>query len=235
MRQAQHAYETAGLLGLAATAAGNIPMAVIMWDSIDQPEAASAIKDSTLLAQSARDPKLAVLMRVFDGLLQVVGGHRDAYPLCLDAFAELNATGGGWLAEWGAMCLGLAAELVGNQPVATSHALRWIRYCRRSGVRLMLPCGIRGAARLSASAGYPAEALRLWGSAGHVEAITGLQYLPLMQRLDRPLLQQCNDALGPDAARLVAEGASWSVAEATQAAEDALVRLQAKNDETQYE
>jgi class 3 adenylate cyclase len=35
------------------------------------------------------------------------------------------------------------------------------------------------------------------------------------------------DALGPDAARLLAEGASWSVAEATQAAEETLGRLQA--------
>jgi hypothetical protein len=50
--------------------------------------------------------------------------------------------------------------------------------------------------------------------------------MPLMQRLDRPLLHQCTAALGPEAPRLLAEGASWSVAEATQAAEQTLVRLQ---------
>jgi hypothetical protein len=50
--------------------------------------------------------------------------------------------------------------------------------------------------------------------------------MPLMQRLDRPLFQQCKDALGPDATRRYAEGASLSVSEATQAAEEALVRLQ---------
>jgi hypothetical protein len=92
-------------------------------------------------------------------------------------------------------------------------------------VRLLLPCGIRGAARLSALAGDPEQSLHLWGGAEHVEAVTGLEYLPLMERLDRPLRQQCSDALGPDATRLLAEGASCSVAEVTQAAEEALLRL----------
>ncbi len=90
----------------------------------------------------------------------------------------------------------------------------------------MLACGIRGAARLSATAGHPEESLRLWGGAEQIEAVTGMGYMPLVARLDRPLRQQCTDALGPDAARLLAEGASWSVAEATQAAEGALQRLQ---------
>jgi hypothetical protein len=92
-------------------------------------------------------------------------------------------------------------------------------------------CGIRAAARLSAIAGYPEQSLRLFGGAERVEILTGMRYMALMGRLDRPLRQQCTDALGPDATRLLAEGASWSVAEATQAAEEALLRLQADNEQ----
>jgi hypothetical protein len=154
-------------------------------------------------------------------------GASDAYPRCLDAFADLDALDGGWLAEWSGLYVGVAAELVREHALATAHALRWVHFCRRSGVRMLLPCGIRAAARLSAAAAHPEQALRLWGGAEQTEIVTGMRYMPLMQRLDRPVLQQCTDALGPDAASLLAEGASWSVAEATQAAEETLVGLQA--------
>ncbi len=90
-------------------------------------------------------------------------------------------------------------------------------------MRIMLTCGIRGAARLSAAAGYPHRSLRLWGGAEHIEAVTGMRYMPLMERLDRPLIRQSTDAVGPGASRLLAEGASRSVAETTQAAEEALL------------
>jgi hypothetical protein len=130
------------------------------------------------------------------------------------------------LTHIGEMCVAVAAELVGADTVATAQAVNWIRYCRRSGMRHVLPCAIRGAARLSATA-HPDESLRLWGGAEHIEAITGMRYMPLMERLDRPQRQQCTDALGADAPRLLAEGASWSVAEVTQAAEEALLALQA--------
>jgi hypothetical protein len=92
-----------------------------------------------------------------------------------------------------------------------------------------LTCGIRGAARLSATAGYPDESLRLWAGAEHIEAATGMRYMPLMERLDRPLRQQCADGFGPVATGLLVEGASRSVAEVTQAAEESLLRLSADN------
>jgi hypothetical protein len=163
--------------------------------------------------------------RVCDRALQVTRGENDAYPSCLEALAELAALDGGWLAHLSEVCLAVAAELAGDQPVATAQGIRWIRFCRRS-LRLMLPCGIRGAARLSARAGDPDQSVRLWATAEHIEAVTHVRYMPLMERLDRPLRQQCVDGLGPDAtARLIAEGTSLSTAEATQAPEDALLGL----------
>jgi hypothetical protein len=227
MRESQDAAQKSNLPIPAAYAAGNIPLAAILWDSVDDPEVARAIRESTNLAQTAGFPNMVLLMRVFDGVIRVMGGASEAYPSCLDAFAELDALDGGWLAEWGAMSLGVAAEMVGDEPLAAIHALRFMRFCRQSGVRIMLTGGIRGAARLSATAGYAAESLRLWASAEHMEAITGTRYMPLWDRLDRPLLEERTDALGPDAARLRIEGASWSAAEATEAAEQALIRLRA--------
>lgn len=189
-----------------------------------------AIKDGWRLAQTAGFPNMAVTIRLLDGVLRVMGGESDAYPSCLDAYGELGALDLGWLTHLSEVCLAVAAELVGDQYVATAHTLKWVRFCRRSGVRLMLTCGIRGAARLSAKAGHPDESLRLWAGAEQVEAMTGLRYMPLMERLDQPHRQQCIDSVGPQATRMFAEGASWSVAEATQLAEEALVRLQAEND-----
>ncbi len=225
MRESQDAAEKSGLPIPAAYAAGNIPLAAILWDSVDDPEVAHAVRDSTLLAQTAGFQNMVALMRVYDGVIRVMGGANDAYPSCLDAFAELDVLDGGWLAEWGGMALGVAAELVGDQPIASVHALRFTRFCRQSGVRIMLTGGIRGAARLSATAGYPAVSLRLWAGADHIESITSTRYMPLWERLDRPLREQATDALGSDATRLRTGGASWSVAEVTQAAEDALLRL----------
>ncbi len=77
----------------------------------------------------------------------------------LDAFADLDALDGGWLAEWGGVFLGVAAEVVGDHPVAAAHALRFLRFCRRSDVRMMLTAGIRSAARLSTMTGYPGQAV----------------------------------------------------------------------------
>jgi hypothetical protein len=226
MQEAQHAYEARGMPMAAAYPAGNIAMAAILWDCADDPDVAPAMKDATLLAHTAGFPNMAITMRVFDRVIRVMRGERDAYRSCLDALVELDALDRGWLAEWAGLFVGAAAEVVGDQAIAATQALRFVRFCRQSGLRNLLTSGIRGAARLSATAGHPQEALRLWGGAEHVEAVTGMRYMPLMQRLDRPLVQQCTNALGPDAARLLAEGASWSVAEATQAAEEALVRLQ---------
>jgi hypothetical protein len=210
-------------------AAGNIPLAAIAWDAADDPEVAGAIKDSRLLAQAGRYETQELAVRVLDSVIQVMGGASDAYRSCLHALAELDAFDGGWIAEWGAPCVGVAAELVGDRPIAVALALRWVRFCRRSGMRMWLTSGIRSAARVSATAGHHEEGLRLWRGAEHVEALTGMHYLPLMEKLDRPLRQQCIDAVGADAARLLAEGASWSVAEASQAAEEELVRLLADN------
>jgi hypothetical protein len=92
----------------------------------------------------------------------------------------------------------------------------------------LLTCGIRASARLAARGGHPEQSLRLWGGAERIEADIGLRDMPLINRLDQPLRQQCTDAIGPDATRLLAEGASWSVPEATQAAEAALLALQAE-------
>jgi hypothetical protein len=215
-----------GLTGAAAYVAAVIPLAAILWDSVDGPEVALATSDGGRLAQTGGATSIAVLIRVFNSVIQVMGGARDAYPSCLDAFADLDALDARFIAELSGICVSAVAELVGDHHGATTHALRWVRFCRRSGVRMMLTCGIRGAARLSAVAGHPDRSLRLWGGAEHIETVTVMRYMPLMQRLDRPLLQQCTDALGNDASRLLAEGASWSVAEATQAAEEALLGLQ---------
>jgi hypothetical protein len=226
IREAQHTYEELGLSRKAVSAAILIMLAAIPWDSADDPEVARAIRDCTLLSQKPGTLNEAAHGRVLDPVLRVVGGDRDAYPSCLAAFAELEAVDGGWYVFWGGWGVGVAAELVGDRSVAAAHALRLVRFCRRSGVRLMLAWAIRGVARLSATMDYPGESLRLWGSAEHIEAVTGQPYMPLMERMDRPLRQHCADALGPDAARLLAEGASWSVAEATQAAEEALLKIE---------
>ena len=226
MLEAQAAAEALGLPIPAAYAAGNIPLAAILWDAADDPEVARAIRDGTLLAQTAGLANMAAMMGALAGVIRVIGGASNAYQSTLLAFAELDDLDRGWLAEWAGLCVGVAAEVVGDLPVAAAHSLRFVHFCRRSGVRIMLACGVRGAARLSATAGHPVESLRLWGGAEQIEAVTGMGYMPLVARLDLPLRQQCTDALGPDAARLVAEGASWSVAEATEAAEGALQRLQ---------
>jgi predicted ATPase/class 3 adenylate cyclase len=229
MDVAQQAWEARDRLISAAYPPGVIPLAAILWDAADDPEVARATTEATRLARTSGDQNVAVLVRVFDGVIRVLGGAGDAYPTCLDDFVELDALDGGWLAELAGLTVAAAAELVGDQPVATAHELRWVRFCRRSGMRFLLTCGIRGAARMSASAGHAEQALGLWGCAEQIEAASGLRYMPLMQRLDRPLRQPCADALGADAIRLLAEGASWSVAEASQAAEQALLGLQAGN------
>ena len=232
MRESQEAAEQTGLPIPAAYAAGNIPLAAILWDSVDQPEVARAIEDSALLAETGGFPNMAVLMRVYEAVISVMRGATSAYRSCRDAFAQLNELDAGWLTEWGGMSLGVAAELVGDQPVAAAQALRFMRFCRQSGLRIMLPGGIRGAARLSATAGYPAESLRLWAGAEHIETITGTRYLPLWETLDRPLRARCVDALGSDATRLFADAPSWSIAEVTQAAEDALLNVQSDTTST---
>jgi hypothetical protein len=225
MRESRHAFEADGLSGWAAVAAAMILFAAIPWDSTDDPEDARAVREAALLIESTGGNQM-LAMRVYESVIQVVGGASDAYPSCLDAFAQLDAHDGGFLAAWGGLCVGIAAELVGDDRVAAAQALRWLGFCRRSGVRMLLPCGIRGAARLSARAGHPEMSLRLWAGAEHTETVTGMRCMPLMERLDRPLRQQCTDALGHGAARLLAEGASWSVPEASQAAEEALLTLQ---------
>jgi predicted ATPase len=226
MRASQDAAEKSGLPLPAAYAAGNIPLAAILWDSVGDPDVTRAIRDSALLAERAEFPNMAVLMRVYDRVIQVMAGAIEAYPAGLDAFTELDALDRGWLAEWGGLAVGLAAELVGDQPVAARQARRFMCFCRQSGVRIMLTCGIRSAARLAAAAGYPAESLPLWAGAAQLEAATGAPYLPLWERLDRPLRRHSADALGSHADRLLAEGASWSIAGITGTAEDVLLRLQ---------
>jgi predicted ATPase len=227
MRESRHAWEARGRPVAALTPIYNIMLAGILWDSVDDPEVARAIREGTLLAKRTGALNVAAHVDVLGGVIRVMEGASTTYPACLDAFAEFDALDGGFLVEWAGLCVGAAGELVGDHPTATGHALRWVRYCRRSGVRLMLPCGIRAAARLSVRAGHPEQALRLWGGAEQTEIVTDMRYMPLMQRLDRPLLQQGTDALGPDAARLLAEGASQSIAELTQAAEEALFELAA--------
>ena len=227
-RDAQEADVARGVPAAAAYAAANIVFSAVLWDSVDAPAVSRAIGDSTLLAQTGGAPNMVAFTRLLDGVVRVMGGANDVYPSCLQAFAELEGLDGGWATEWGGFFLCVAAELAGDRSGATAHTLRWVRWCRRSGERTMLTGGIRGTARLCATAGQPAESLRLWGGAERIEAVTGMRYMPLMQRLDRPLRQKCTDTLGPDVARLLAEGASWSVSEASQAAEEALLRLQHK-------
>jgi predicted ATPase/class 3 adenylate cyclase len=228
MREAQEAAEDAGNpIGAGAIAAAMV-MAAIPSDAVHDPEVVRAIHDGTRLAQTPGDPSLTVLVRLLDAVLRVMNQESEAYPSCLRAFAELDSFDLGWFAEWGGVYVGVAAELVGDQPVAVTHALRWVRFCRRSGQRNLLTCGIRAAARLTAAAGYHEEAMRLWAGAERVEAATAMRYMALMQRLDGAPRQQCADALGPNATPLLAEGASWSVLEATQAAEEALLTLQAQ-------
>ena len=69
----------------------------------------------------------------------------------------------------------MAAELVGDYPVAAAHALRFVRFCRRSGVRIMLTCGIRGAARLSATAGTRRSRCGCGEAPSSIEAVTGMR------------------------------------------------------------
>jgi predicted ATPase/class 3 adenylate cyclase len=226
MRESQQASEACNQLLFAAYATTNIVVAAIVWDYVDDPGIARAIEDCARLSQACGAPNMAMYMRVCDSVVRIMSGDADAYPSCLDAFAELDAVDGGWLSVWAGLCVCVAAELVGDQPVAAAHALRFVRSSRRSGLTVMLTCAIRAAARLSATAGNPEQALRLWAGAEHVETVTGMAYTALMQRLDRPLRQQCMAALGSNSRRLLDEGATWSVAEATQAAEEALLTLQ---------
>jgi predicted ATPase/DNA-binding SARP family transcriptional activator len=230
MRQAQDVAEAMGHPRSAAYAAVNIVCAYIDWDAADDPDIGRAITDCTRLAESARYLNMVVVMRVLDGVIRMMGGSLDAYPSCVAANTELDALDSGWLAEWVGMYLGAAAELVEDHPVATAQALRFVRFCRRSGVKMRLTFGIRAAARLSATAGHPEQSLRLWAGAERIEAVTGMRYMPLMQRLDRPLRRQCRDILGPGATRLLAEAATWSIPQVSQAAEETLLTLQAYYD-----
>ncbi len=230
MRQAQDAFDAKGQPITAAYAAVNLVCAYIDCDATDDPEVGPAVRNCIRLAESAGYLNMVVLMRVLDGIIQMMVGSLDAYPSCVDAYAELDALDGGWLAEWGGMYLGVAAELVGDHPVAAAQALRFVRWCRRSVIKMRLTFGIRAAARLSTTAGHPEQSLRLWGGAARIEAVTAMRYMPLMERLDRPLRQRCTDILGPDATRLLAEAASWSVPKVSQAAEEALLTIQAHID-----
>jgi hypothetical protein len=223
LQESQHAYEACGLPIFSAYAAGWVVADTLLWDCVDDPEVALAMSAWARLPQTMTWPEL------YEGLLQVIGGASDAYPSCLDAFTELQDMDPE-TAEIKGIDVAVAAELVGDYRIAPALALRFVRYCRRSAHRMWVTSGIRAAARLSATAGYLEQAVRLWAGADQIEVDIGLRYMPLMQRLDRPLRQKCSDAVGPDAARLLAEGASWSVAEATQTAEEALLRLQADND-----
>ena len=156
MREAQDAAEARGSPYRRRYAAGNIALAAILWDAVDDPDVARAIGDSTRLAQRAGFPNMAVLMRVFDGVIRVMGGGQRRLPVVPRRLRRAGRPrrADGW--PNGAGCVsGVAAELVGDHPAAAAHALRFVRFCRRSGVRIMLTCGIRGAARLSATAGYP--------------------------------------------------------------------------------
>jgi hypothetical protein len=228
MQESQHTCEACGVISDAASTAAKIASAAILWDYVG-PEVADAISDCMVLSKTVGWRGGVLTMRVFASVLELMREENGAYQSCLEAFAELEALDSSWLAEWTSMYVGMAAELVNDHAVATAHSLRLVRFCRRSGLRTLLTCGIRAAARLAAKEGHPEQSLRLWGGAERIEADIGLRDMPLINRLDRPLLQQCTAALGPDAARLLAEGASWSVAEASQAAEAALVALQVKN------
>ncbi len=228
MQQSQHTCEACGVISDAASTAAKIASAAILWDCVG-PEVAGAISDCIVLSKTVGWRGGVLTMRVFAGVIELMGEENDAYPSCLEAFAELDALDSSWLAEWSSMYVGMAAELVNDHAVATAHALRLVRFCRRSGLRTLLTCGIRASARLAARGGHPEQSLRLWGGAERIEADIGLRDMPLIDRLDRPLRQECTDALGPDATRLLAEGASWSVAKASQAAEEALLALQAEN------
>ena len=227
MQQSQHTCEACGVISQAASTAAKIASAAILWDRVG-PEVTGAISDCMALSKTVGWRGGVLTMRVFASVIELMGEQNDAYPSCLEAFAELEAHDSSWLAEWTSMYVGMAAELANDHAVATAHALRLVRFCRRSGLRTLLTCGIRSSARLAARRGHPEKSLRLWGSAERIEADIGLRDMPLINRLDQQLRQQCTDAIGPDATGLLAEGASWSVAKATQAAEEALLALQAE-------
>jgi predicted ATPase/DNA-binding SARP family transcriptional activator len=227
MQQSQHTCEACGVISQAASTAAKIASAAILWDRVGS-EVADAISDCIALSKTVGWRGGVLTIRVFASVIELMREENDAYQSCLKAFAELEALDSSWLAEWTSMYVGMAAELVNDHAVATAHSLRLVRFCRRSGLRTLLTCGIRAAARLAAREGHAEQSLRLWGGAERIEADIGLRDMPLINRLDGPLRQQCTAALGPDATRLLAEGASWSVAEATQAAEEALLALQAE-------
>ncbi len=75
MLESQNAADGLGLPIAAGYAAGNIPLAAILWDAVDDPDVAHAIRASTMLAQTAGFGNMAVLMRVFDGVIDVIRGR----------------------------------------------------------------------------------------------------------------------------------------------------------------
>jgi hypothetical protein len=103
---------------------GALAVAAIWWDSVDDPEVAPALGDCRQLALAAGAPNLVLLARILAGVIRVMGGAREAYPSCIAAFAELAAIDYGWANAWGLLCVSVVGELVADQPMATTHALR---------------------------------------------------------------------------------------------------------------
>jgi hypothetical protein len=206
----------------AAYAMGGIIRAAIFHDRVDDPDVDRAVAVGIERARQVSAPTAELTIRVLASVVELLKGSAGAYRQCIDLFTELDGLGSGWFGEICAQLVGLAAELAGEPWVAGQQTLRYLRSCRQSGIRLMLPCAVRSVARL-ASARKPEVALRLWGGAERMEAVTGLRNLPLMERLDRPVRQACAEAFLTETATLVTNGASWSVAQVTEAAEEALL------------
>jgi hypothetical protein len=224
MREAQASADALGAPLTAAYAMGGIIRAGIYHDRCDDPDVDRAVADGIERTRMVRAPMAELTIRLLGSIVQMLKGSADVYGRCLDTFTELDGLGSSWFVEMGAQLVGLAAELAEDKTAAREHTVRYIRSCRQSGIRLMLPCAIRSSARL-VGAGSPDLALRLWGGAEQMEVITGLRNLPLMERLDDPIRQVCTNELAGGAENLLLEGRSWSVTQVTEAAEQALLTM----------
>ncbi len=227
MRESQALNDASGRTLAAAYALGGLIRAAIFHDEVDDPDVDRAITDGIERARKRGAPLAELTIRVLGSVAQLLKGRADTYGDCLDAFSDLDRLGSGWFPEMCAQLVGLAAELTDEPALAQQLTLRYIRSCRRTGIRLMLPCAIRTTARL-ATTELPEVALRLWGGAEQMEVVTGLRNLPLMVRLDGPIRQACADVLVAGTEKLVLEGAAWPVTHLTEAAEEALLMLRAE-------
>jgi predicted ATPase len=170
-------------------------------------------------ARLADAPWAEMTIKHSDAFFRFTAGDSAALKECDDLVDQQRRSGSTWLLEFCVMCAGIAHEMVGDMAAAGRAAGSFLRFCRGLGYRQQLPTAVRNAARVIAHAGQHAEAVRLLGAAEALDDTIGLRSFRLLDRLEKPYRQAYAAALGAELIeRLLAEGRTWSAAQAAEAA-----------------